>query len=157
LSLLCTSQSRALTDSPGSRPLLLRPQRLPSPNQIHDDDDAKLFSRSHDDTADCLGAPISSSSSSERDDRVIGANYAYDPDVLRARASRGSSSLGSSSAVCSISKSLHWTWKSDDARPADEAGGDDDDADTKPPMPTSSSRSSTRQNQQSSPRHCHCC
>jgi hypothetical protein len=117
---------RVLTDSPGSRPLLLHPQRLTSRNQIlaqsqgihsyssctdprtqhaHDDgdDDAKLFSRSHDDAADRPGA----------------------------RASPGSSSLGSSWGV-SIGKSHHRTWKSDDARPANEAGGDDDDADAEP-------------------------
>jgi hypothetical protein len=51
---------------------------------------------------------------------------------VRACASQGSSFVGSSWGVCSIGKSLDWTWKSDGACPANEAGDDDNDADTEP-------------------------
>jgi hypothetical protein len=123
--------------------------QTPTQHDHNDDhDDAKLFSHSHDDAAGAVasrpGSPISSSSSSERDDHTIGANYAYDPNVLRARAAAPSARPG---APCR-------SWESNDARPANEAGDDDEDADTEPTdddeqQPQQSSN--THQNQQSSP------
>ena len=81
-------------------------------------------------------SPISSSSSSERDDRLADStgSPSYHPDVLRARASRDkeNNSLGSSWGVSSIGKSFDWTWNASDdiggASDADTEPTDEDDA-----------------------------
>jgi hypothetical protein len=144
-----TTTHKSTTTSTSARPFLLHPQRPPSRNKIlcefaqsqginsygswRFQDDSKHSSNNNphkDSDLSQPGSPISSSSSSEREDRLRGnsnsiTSPAYDPDVLRARASRGSSSLGSSWGVSSIGKSFDWTWKSDDT-------GGASDADTEP-------------------------
>ena len=151
-----TTTTTTNTATTTTRPYLLHPQRPPSPNKIlcefaqsqtinsygswrfttpAEDDDAKhpykLVDR--DPSLSQPGSPISDSSSSGREDRLADSvgSPAYDRDVLSARASRGSSSLGSSWGISSIGRSIDWTWKTGDgaggASDADTEPTDDDD------------------------------
>ena len=145
-----TPTATTTTASTTTRPLLLHPQRPPSRNKIlyefaqsqginsygswrftaSDEDDTKQLNNNpyKDSDGSRPGSPISSSSSSERDDRLpdsIGSS-GYDRDVLRARASRGSSSLGSSWGISSIGKSIDRAWNASDGT------GGTSDADTDP-------------------------
>ena len=105
-------------------------------------------------------SPISSSSSSERDDRLGDStgSPSHHPDVLRARASRDreNNSLGSSWGVSSIGKSFDWTWNASydtgGASDADTEPTDEDDARQEMQEPEQQEPEQEKQNLSSSPR-----
>ena len=151
-----TTHTTHTTATTPARPFLLHPRRPPSRNKILCEfaqnqgvnsygswrftsspaattggDDSKPVSNPHKDSDNSRpGSPISSSSSSGREDRLADSigigSPGYDADVLHARASRGSSSIGSSWGVSSIGKSFDWMWNA-----SDDVGGASD-ADTEP-------------------------
>ena len=92
-----------------------------------EEDDSKHLSNLYksDPDASQPGSPISDSSSSVADS--VGSPAAYDRDVLSARASRGTSSLGSSWGISSIGKSIDWWNTSDSTGGASDTEPTDDD------------------------------
>ena len=149
-----TTTTHTSTSTTPARPRLLHPPRPPSRNKILcefaqsqniNSYGSWRFTASSADydepTPKDIGSdgsrpasPISSSSSSERDDRLGDSTGSPSSHVLRARASteKENNSLGSSWGVSSIGKSFDWTWNASDdiggASDADTEPTDEDDA-----------------------------
>jgi hypothetical protein len=101
--------------------------QTPTQHDHNDDhDDAKLFSRSHDDAAGAVASRPGSPTAPPSATTTPSVPTTPTTPTSSARARSGAAAPSARpGAPCR-------SWKSDDARPANEAGDDDEDADTEP-------------------------